>query len=65
LVGDLALQKELFAEVLDELETDSGLTNEILEVTLEDDESGSRIVPWPFLRRSATEADPLLHFSSN
>ena len=37
---DLALQKELFSEVLDELDTDGDLTNQILEVTLEDDEAG-------------------------
>jgi hypothetical protein len=40
---DLALQRELFSEVLDELETDSDLTNQILEVTLEDDEAGIQI----------------------
>jgi hypothetical protein len=32
---DLALQRELFSEVLDELDTDGDLTNQILEVTLE------------------------------
>lgn len=40
---DLALQKELFSEVLDELDTDGDLTNQILEVTLEDDEAGIQI----------------------
>jgi hypothetical protein len=40
---DLALQRELFSEVLDELEIDSDLTNQILEVTLEDDEAGIQI----------------------
>ena len=40
---DLALQKELFSEVLDELDTDGDLTNQILELTLEDDEAGTQI----------------------
>ena len=40
---DLALQRELFSEVLDELATDGDLTNQILEVTLEDDEAGIQI----------------------
>lgn len=40
---DLALQKELFSEVLDELDTDGDLTNQILEVTLEEDEAGIQI----------------------
>ncbi len=40
---DLALQRELFSEVLDELDTDGDLTNQILEVTLEDSEAGIRI----------------------
>ena len=40
---DLALQKELFSEVLDELDTDGDLTNQILEVTLEDDAAGIQI----------------------
>jgi hypothetical protein len=40
---DLVLQKELFSEVLDELDTDGDLTNQILEVTLEDDEAGIQI----------------------
>lgn len=40
---DLALQRELFSEVLDELDTDADLTNQILEVTLEDDEAGIQI----------------------
>ena len=40
---DLALQRELFSEVLDELETDGDLTNQILEVTLEDSEAGIQI----------------------
>jgi len=40
---DLALQKELFSEVLDQLDTDGDLTNQILEVTLEDDEAGIQI----------------------
>jgi hypothetical protein len=40
---DLALQRELFSEVLDELGTDADLTNQILEVTLEHDEAGIQI----------------------
>ena len=40
---DLALQRELFSEVLDELDTEPDLTNQILEVTLEDSEVGIRI----------------------
>jgi hypothetical protein len=40
---DLALQRELFSEVLDELDTDGDLTNQILEVTLEEREAGIRI----------------------
>jgi hypothetical protein len=40
---DLALQRELFSEVLDELDTDGDLTNQILEVTLEDSDLGIRI----------------------
>jgi hypothetical protein len=40
---DLALQRELFSEVLDELDTDGDLTNQILEVTLEDSETGIQI----------------------
>ena len=40
---DLALQRELFSEVLDELDTGADLTNQILEVTLEHDEAGIQI----------------------
>lgn len=40
---DLALQRELFSEVLDELDADRDLTNQILEVTLEEDEAGIQI----------------------
>ena len=40
---DLVLQRELFAEVLDELDTDPDLTNQILEVTLEDSEAAIQI----------------------
>ena len=40
---DLVLQKELFSEVLDELDTYGDLTNQILEVTLEDGEAGIQI----------------------
>jgi hypothetical protein len=35
---DLTLQRELFSEVLDELDNDGDLTNQILEVTFEDSE---------------------------
>ncbi|MGH9342198.1 MAG: DUF5615 family PIN-like protein [Terriglobia bacterium] len=41
---DLALQRELFSEVLAELDVDGDLTNQILEVTLEDSEVGIQIV---------------------
>ena len=34
------LQRELFSEALDELEVDGELTNQILEVALEDSEAG-------------------------
>lgn len=37
---DLALQRELFSEVLDELDSTPDLTNQILEVTLDHDEAG-------------------------
>lgn len=40
---DLAVQRELFSEALDELDTDGDLTNQILEVTLEDSEAGIQI----------------------
>jgi hypothetical protein len=36
---DLARQRELFSDVLDELEMDPDLTNQILEVTVEGDEA--------------------------
>lgn len=45
---DLALQKELFAEVLDELDSDGDLTDQILEVTLEDDEAGVQIARYSY-----------------
>jgi len=41
---DLALQRELFAETLDELDADGDLTNQILEVTLEDSEASIQVV---------------------
>jgi hypothetical protein len=41
---DLALQKDLFSEALDELDVNDDLTNQILEVTLEDSEIGIQIV---------------------
>lgn len=37
---DLALHREFFSEVLDELDTDGDLTNQILEVTFENNEAG-------------------------
>ena len=40
---DLVIQRELFSEVLDELDTDADLTNQILEVTLEDGEATIQI----------------------
>jgi hypothetical protein len=44
----LALQKELFAEALDELDADGDLTNQILEVTLENDEAGIQVVRYSY-----------------
>ena len=41
---DLALQRELFSEALDELDVNADLTNQILEVTLEESEAGIQIV---------------------
>lgn len=41
---DLVLQRELFSEALDELDVDADLTNQILEVTLEDGEAGIQVV---------------------
>jgi len=41
---NLALQKELFVEALDELDADGDLTNQILEVTLEDSEASIQVV---------------------
>ena len=41
---ELALQRELFSEALDELDVNGDLTNQILEVTLEDGEAGIQIV---------------------
>jgi hypothetical protein len=45
---DLVIQRELFAEVLDELDTDPDLTNQILEVTLEDSEAAIQIERYGF-----------------
>ncbi len=39
---DLALQRELFSEALDELDVNGHLTNQIIEVTLEDSKSAFR-----------------------
>jgi hypothetical protein len=44
----LTLQRELFSEVLDELDTDADLTNQILEVTLENSEGGIQIEPYGY-----------------
>lgn len=41
---DLALQRELFSEALDELDVNGDLTNQILEVTLEESEVAIQIV---------------------
>ena len=53
---DLALQRELFSEALDELDANGDLTNQILEVTLEDGESGIQIVRYSH-PRSAKELE--------
>ena len=47
---NLALQKELFSEVLDELDSDPDLTNQVLEVTLEDGEAAIQIVRYKYPR---------------
>jgi hypothetical protein len=41
---DLALQRELFSDAFYELDVDGDLTNQILEVTLEDSGVGIQIV---------------------
>jgi hypothetical protein len=41
---DLALQRELFSEALDEFDVNGDLTNQILEVTLDESEVGIQIV---------------------
>ena len=41
---DLTLQRELFVEALNELDADGDLTNQILEVTLEENEAGIQIM---------------------
>jgi hypothetical protein len=45
---DLALQRELFSAALEELDTDPDLTNQVLEVTLEDGEAGIQIERYAF-----------------
>ncbi|MGC9225557.1 MAG: DUF5615 family PIN-like protein [Terracidiphilus sp.] len=45
---DLALQRELFVEALDELDADGDLTNQILEVTLEDSEASIEVVRYSY-----------------
>jgi hypothetical protein len=47
---DLALQRELFSEALDELDNDADITNQILEVTLEDSEAAILIERYPYPR---------------
>jgi hypothetical protein len=54
---DLALQKELFSEALDELDADGDLTNQILEVTLDDDELGIEVVRYSHPRSTNESAD--------
>ena len=54
---DLTLQRELFSEALDELDLSGDLTNQILEVTLEDDEAGIQIVRYSHPRPSGESAD--------
>ncbi|MFP5236011.1 MAG: DUF5615 family PIN-like protein [Acidobacteriota bacterium] len=49
---DLALQRELFAEALDELDVDGDLTNQILEVTLEETGVGIQVVRYSHPRQS-------------
>lgn len=47
---NLALQKELFSEALDELDSDPDLTNQVLEVTLEGGEAAIQIVRYKYPR---------------
>ena len=54
---DLALQRELFSEVLDELDVDADLTNQILEVTLEGDEAGIQVVRYSHPESSGESAN--------
>jgi hypothetical protein len=41
---DLDWHRRLFEEALDELDQDGDLTNQVLEITLEDDESGIDLI---------------------
>lgn len=47
---DLALPREMFSEALDELDVNGDLTNQILEVTLEESEAGIQIVRYSYPR---------------
>lgn len=49
---DLAMQRELFTEALDELDVDRDLTNQILEVTLEENGVGIQVVRYSHPRQS-------------
>ena len=61
---DLALQRELFSEALDELDANGDLTNQILEVTLEDGESGIQIVRHSHPRSAKELEQPLARLNS-
>jgi hypothetical protein len=54
---DLALQRELFSEALDELAVNGDLTNQILEVTLEESEVGIQIVRYSHPRAADASTD--------
>ena len=54
---DLALQRELFSEALDELDVNGDLTNQILEVTLEESEVGIQIVRYSHPRAADASTD--------
>lgn len=47
---DLALQRELFSEVLDELDRDHDLTNQVIEVSLNDNENEIDLVRYQMPR---------------
>ncbi len=54
---DLAVQQELFSEALDELDGDGDLTNQILEVTLDDSEITIQIVRYSHPRQPSEAAN--------